>query len=81
MPGFRRPSHIVETIQNQILGLSTSIFKQHSKLFQGLGCLKTPYHIQIDPLVPPVVNLEKPNSTHTRETEKMLDEMEATGVV
>ena len=31
-------------------------FKRHSKLFQGLGCLKTPYHIKIDRSVNPVVS-------------------------
>ena len=31
-------------------------FKRHSKLFQGLGCLTTPYHIKIDRSVTPVVS-------------------------
>ena len=40
---------------------TSAICKRHPKLFQGLGCLKTPYHIQIDSSVPPVVSRPETN--------------------
>ena len=62
---------------------STGYFiEKHPKLFQGLGCLKTPYHIQIDPSVPPVVSPPRNQPAAIRERlKKTLDEMEATGVI
>ena len=57
-------------------------FKRHSKLFQGLGCLTTPYHIKIDRSVTPVVSPPRNQTAAIRERLKeTLDEMEATGVI
>ncbi len=57
-------------------------FKRHSKLFQGLGCLTTPYHIKIDRSVTPVVSPPRNQPAAIRERLKeTLDEMEATGVI
>jgi hypothetical protein len=62
---------VVDTKQVPILGLPTSkdlnLIKlvmnvklfQFPKVFQGLGCLKKPYHIQVDPKVTPVVSTLK----------------------
>ena len=57
-------------------------FKRHSKLFQGLGCLTTPYHIKIDHSVNPVISPPRNQPAAIRERLKeTLDEMEATGVI
>ena len=57
-------------------------FKRHFKLFQGLGCLKTPYHIKIDHSITPVVSPPRNQPAAIRERLKQtLDEMEATGVI
>ena len=45
---------IVKIILN-ITHDSDRFVKLHPKLFKGLGCLKMPYHIKIDPSVNPVV--------------------------
>ena len=61
---------------------TSAICKRHPKLFQGLGCLKTPYHIQIDSSVPPVVSPPRNQPAAIRERlRNTLDEMEATGVI
>ena len=88
--------YIVETTQDPILGLSSShepgiikivlnvdstscFFKRHP---QGLGCLKTLYHIQIDHSVTPVVSPPRNQPATIRERLKeTLDEMNATGVI
>ena len=58
------------------------ITKQHSKLFTGLGCLKTPYQIKLDTTVQPVVvpprNPPAPLRERLKET---LNEMETQGVI
>ena len=52
------------------------------KVFQGLGCLKKPYHIQVDPKVTPVVSTLKSQPVALRDRLKQsLDEMEADGVI
>jgi hypothetical protein len=55
---------------------------QFPKVFQGLGCLKKPYHIQVDPKVTPVVSTLKSQPVALRDRIKQsLDEMEADGVI
>ena len=55
---------------------------QFPKVFQGLGCLKKPYHIQVDPKVTPVVSTLKSQPVALRDRLKQsLDEMEADGVI
>ena len=50
-------------------------------MFHGLGCLKEPYHIKVDPTVTPVVNPLRSKPVAFREKlKKSLDEMEKTGV-
>ena len=46
---------IVKIVLN-IVSDSNRFIKMHPKLFQGLGCLQTPYQIQTDPSVTPVVS-------------------------
>jgi len=46
---------IIKIILN-INSNTNQFIKMFPKLFQGLGCLKTPYHIQIDSSIVPVVN-------------------------
>ena len=43
-------------------------FKRHSKLFQGLGCLTTPYHIKIEHSVNPVISPPRNQPAAIRET-------------
>ena len=51
-------------------------------MFQGLGCLKAPYHIQIDPSVPLVVSPPRNQPAAIWERlKKTLNEMEATGTI
>ena len=54
----------------------------HPRLFQGLGCLKTPYHIETDPSVAPVVCPPRNQPVALRERLKQtLSEMESVGVI
>ena len=56
--------------------------KLHPKLFKGLGCLKMPYHIEIDPSVNPVVTPCRNHPVAIREQlRQTLNEMEAMGVI
>ena len=55
---------------------------QFPKLFKGLGCLKTPYHIQTDSSITPVVNPPRNQPVAIRDRLKnTLDDMEKMGVV
>ena len=58
-------------------------FKRHSKLFQRLRCLKTPYHIKIDISVTSVVSpvRNQPAAAIRERLQETLDEMDATGVM
>ena len=40
------------------------VIRQFPEVFQGLGCLEKPYHIQIDSKITPVVNQLKVNQWH-----------------
>ena len=56
--------------------------KLYPKLFKGLGCLKTPYHIQTDPSVTPVVTPCRNHPVAIRDRLKQtLSEMETMGVI
>ena len=56
--------------------------RMHPRLFQGLGCLKTPYHIETDPSVAPVVCPPRNQPVALRERLKQtLSEMESVGVI
>ena len=37
-------------------GKEHNVKAKYSNVFEGLGCLKDPYHIEVDPDVVPVVN-------------------------
>ena len=37
--------------------LSENVSDQFPKVFEGLGCLKKPYHIKVNPEIVPVVSL------------------------
>ena len=51
--------------------------KQYQKVFEGLGCLSKPYHIQLDPLVQPVVTPLRSQPAALRNCLKVtLNEME-----
>ena len=59
-----------------------SILGEYSQIFKGLGCLKEPYHIKIDPSVSPVIHPPRKVPTALREKLKTtLDEMEQNGVI
>ena len=91
------PFYIVNTTQDPILGLSASqelgiiikitchsdhFVNLYPKLFTGLGCLKTPYHIQTDPSVTPVVTPCRNHPVGVRDRLKQtLSEMETMGVI
>ena len=52
------------------------------EVFHGLGCLKKPYHIQIDSKITPVVNQLKSQPVALRDRLKQaLEEMEMNGVI
>ena len=52
------------------------------EVFHGLGCLKKPYHIQIDSKITPVVNQLKSQPVALRDRLKQaLEEMETNGVI
>ena len=56
--------------------------RMHPKLFQGLGCLKTLYHIQIDPSVTPVVSpLKNQPAAIQDRLKRTLNDMETMGVI
>jgi hypothetical protein len=58
------------------------VIRQFAKVFQGLGCLEKPYHIQTDLNVTPVVNQLKSQPVALRDRLKQaLDEMEMDGVI
>ena len=59
--------------------LRNCFFKRHSKLFQGLGCLKTLYHIKIDHSITPVVSPLRNQPAAIRERLKVT--LDATGVM
>ena len=60
----------------------TQITRMHPRLFQGLGCLKTPYHIETDLSVAPVVCPPRNQPVALREQLKQtLSEMESVGVI
>ena len=60
----------------------THLTKIHAKLFQGLGCLKNPYHIEIDTSVASVVCPPRNQPVALRERLKQtLNDMVTTGVI
>ena len=61
---------------------ATNISDKFPSVFHGLGCLKEPYRIKVDPTVTPVVNPLRSTPVALREKlKKSLKEMEKTGVV
>ena len=72
---------IVKIVLNIDRG-TPQLTKRYPKLFQGLGCLKSPYHIEIDPSVTPVVCPPRNQPVALRERLKQtLNEMESMGVI
>ena len=60
----------------------TKITDEFPKVFQGLGCLKEPYHIKFDPNITPVVSpLTSTPVALRQKLKKPLHEMEEKGVV
>ena len=58
------------------------VIRQFPEVFQGLGCLEKPYHIQIDSKITPVVNQLKSQPVALRDRLKQaLEEMEMDGVI
>ena len=73
---------IVLNVDNLDDKSAENIHDKFPNVFHGLGCLKDPYHIKIDPTVTPVVNPLRSTPVALREKlKKSLDEMEKTGVV
>ena len=68
---------------NNVIGQSTkTIPEKFPKVFQGLGCLKKPYHIKVYPTITPVVSPLRSTPVALRERLKStLDDMEEKGVV
>jgi hypothetical protein len=59
-----------------------NIIAIYPTVFQGLGCLEKPYHIQVDTSVPPVVNAPRNQPAALRDRIKeALDDMENKGVI
>ncbi|XP_055997848.1 uncharacterized protein K02A2.6-like [Ostrea edulis] len=60
----------------------TDLVNQFSSVFQGLGCLRDPYHIQLNSTVQPVVHPPRTFPAALRnELKASLDEMESQGVI
>ena len=58
------------------------VIRQFPEVFQGLGCLEKPYHIQIDSKITSVVNQLKSQPVALRDRLKQdLEEMEMDGVI
>ena len=61
---------------------ATNIPDKFPSVFHGLGCLKEPYRIKVDPTVTPVVNPLRSTPVALREKlKKSLNEIKKTGVV
>ena len=61
---------------------NTCLSNQYPKVFQGLGCLAKPYHIEVDPSVSPTLNHPRSQPAALRDRLKeTLDEMEVKGVI
>ena len=58
------------------------IKEKHRSVFQGLGCLCEPYHIEIDPEITPVINPPRkiPVAIKGRLIKVELDDMEVKGL-
>ena len=58
------------------------MLNKYKSVFQGLGCLKEPYHIKIDTSVSPVIHPPRRIPTALRgKLKTTLDEMEKLGVI
>ena len=72
---------IIKIILN-VNDTTQSTINQHPTLFKGLGCLKTPYRIQVDMTVPPVIVPPRNQPAPLRDRLKTaLNEMEAQCVI
>ena len=68
--------------ENMITNGTKEVIRQFPKVFQGLGCLEKPYHIQIDSNVASVVNQLKSQPVALRDRLKQaFEEMEMDGVI
>jgi hypothetical protein len=47
---------IIMNVNNGIGQAAETIHEKFPKVFKGLGCLKNPYHIEVDPTITPVVS-------------------------
>jgi hypothetical protein len=68
---------------NNVLGQPTeTIPEKFPEVFQGLGCLKKPYYIEVDPAITPVVSPLRSTPVALRERlRSCLGDMEEKGVV
>jgi len=44
--------------------LKEEVLQKYSQVFTGLGRLEKPYHIEVDPIVTPVINPTRPSQQH-----------------
>jgi hypothetical protein len=73
---------IIMNVNNVIGQSAETIHEKFPKVFQGLGCLKNPYHIEVDPTITPVVSPLRSTPVALRERlRSSLDDMEEKGVV
>ncbi|CAB4039108.1 Hypothetical predicted protein, partial [Paramuricea clavata] len=73
---------IIMNVNNVIGQSAETIHEKFPKVFQGLGCLKNPYHIEVDPTIIPVVSPLRSTPVALRERlRSSLDDMEKKGVV
>ena len=68
--------------ENLTMNGTKEVIRQFPKVFQGLRCLKKPYHIQIDSKITTIVNQLKSQPVALRDRLKQaLKEMEMNGVI
>ena len=91
--GFKTSNdlHFIEMVMNVNSSMRESMtanstakdmVRKFPKVFQGLGCMKKPYHIQLDPNATPVVSTLKSQPVALRDQLKeCLDEMEKDDVI
>ena len=74
--------NLIKVVMNVNNDSQVDVIQEFPKVFQGLGCLDKPYHIEIDPDVKPVVCPPKAQPVALRERlHTTLTQMEKDGVI
>ncbi|KAL5468831.1 hypothetical protein EMCRGX_G029953 [Ephydatia muelleri] len=72
--------NLVKVVMN--VNMQMNAIQQFKDVFSGLGCLKQPYHIKVDPTVKPVISPPRNQPVTIRDRLKTeLNKMESMGVI